>query len=229
MNVIVLGEGLLGSEIIKQTGWDFISRKKDQLDVTKPDTYLKYLEKYDTIVNCIAHTDTYSTDKTKHWDINVKALNELIVFCKKNNKKLIHISTDYLYTGSIENATEEDVPVHLNTWYGYTKLVGDALVQLNCSDYLICRLSHKPYPYPYDNAWTDIKTNCDYVNVIAEIVIELINKKEKGIYNIGTDEKSIYDLASKSKIVKPSLKPEYVPDNTTMSLKKLKLVLNNFN
>jgi hypothetical protein len=29
MKVLVLGDGLLGNEIIKQTNWDYLSRKKD--------------------------------------------------------------------------------------------------------------------------------------------------------------------------------------------------------
>ena len=34
MRVVVLGDGLLGSEIVKQTGWDIISRKKDRFNIT---------------------------------------------------------------------------------------------------------------------------------------------------------------------------------------------------
>jgi hypothetical protein len=26
--VLVLGDGLLGSEVVKQTGWDYVSRKR---------------------------------------------------------------------------------------------------------------------------------------------------------------------------------------------------------
>ena len=26
--ILVLGDGLLGSELVKQTGWDYVSRKK---------------------------------------------------------------------------------------------------------------------------------------------------------------------------------------------------------
>jgi hypothetical protein len=35
MNILILGDGLLGSELIKQTGWDYISRKKNGFDFTK--------------------------------------------------------------------------------------------------------------------------------------------------------------------------------------------------
>ena len=33
MKVLVLGDGLLGSEIVRQTNWDCISRKKDGFDI----------------------------------------------------------------------------------------------------------------------------------------------------------------------------------------------------
>ena len=33
-NRLILGDGLLGSEIVKQTGWDYASRKKDGIDFT---------------------------------------------------------------------------------------------------------------------------------------------------------------------------------------------------
>ena len=57
--VLVLGDGLLGSEIVRQTGWDYISRKKDGVDFTKPLSYIEHTNKYNTIINCIANTDTY--------------------------------------------------------------------------------------------------------------------------------------------------------------------------
>ena len=34
---LILGYGLLGSELYKQTGWDYISRKKDGIDFTNID------------------------------------------------------------------------------------------------------------------------------------------------------------------------------------------------
>ena len=38
-NIAILGDGLLGSEIHSQTGWDLISRKKDGLDITDKSTF----------------------------------------------------------------------------------------------------------------------------------------------------------------------------------------------
>lgn len=225
MKYIVLGYGLLGSEIVKQTGWNFISREKDDVNICVPKSYQKKLMQYDVIINCMGYTKTYSNEKETHWNVNVKAVDDLITYCNNTKKKLIHISTDYIYANSKELASENDVPVHIGTWYGYTKLLSDGLVQLRSNNYLICRLSHKPYPFPYDEAWMDIKTNCDYVNVIAELVIKLIKNNSTGVFNVGTEVKTIYDLAMKTRNVIPISKPDYAPDDVSMNIDKLKTEL----
>ncbi len=232
MKVLVLGDGLLGKEIINQTNWDYVSRSKDNFDITKIKTFNKLLNikfnhtqtcSYDIILNCIANTDTYSNDKEKHWDVNYKGLSNLVDFCNKWNVKLIHISTDYVYSNSDPNATENTVPVHCNNWYGYTKLLGDGYVQLKSNNYLLIRCTHKYTPFPYSSAWVDQVGNFDYVDKISSLIIQLINKKCKGIYNIGTDLKTMYDLAKlTNKYVVPTLKPSYIPSNTSMDLSKLK-------
>jgi dTDP-4-dehydrorhamnose reductase len=135
-NKVVLGDGLLGSEVVKQTGWDYVSRK-GWIRHKRYRSFHYLFRGYDVILNAIANTDTYSK-RDLHWDINYKFVHELILFCNKNDIKLVHISTDYLYSGSVSNASESDVPVHCNNWYGYTKLLADGLVQLE-SNYLICR------------------------------------------------------------------------------------------
>jgi len=33
--ILVLGDGLLGSEIVKQTGWEYLSYSKDEIDMVK--------------------------------------------------------------------------------------------------------------------------------------------------------------------------------------------------
>ena len=40
LNVLVLGDGLLGSEIVKQTGWDYISRKAGTFNIDNLDNGL---------------------------------------------------------------------------------------------------------------------------------------------------------------------------------------------
>lgn len=225
LKVLILGDGLLGSEIERQTGWDCISRKRKTFYINDLKNSIQK-NKYNVILNCIANTDTYSNDKKSHWDINYKFVYELINFCNEFNVKLVHISTDYLYTGSINNATELDVPVHCNTWYGYTKLLSDGLVQLISNNYLLIRCTHKPNPFPYENAWVDQIGNFDYVNIISELIIQSINKNLVGLYNLGTDIKTMFELASRTKKVNKNFSPLNVPKNTSMDVTKLMRDLN---
>lgn len=233
--ILVLGDGLLGSEIVKQSGCNYLSRKKDNFDISDVESYYKHfldiyngvivVKKYDTIVNCIANTDTYSNDRDNHWNINYKFVSDLVEFCNKFDIKIVHISTDYIYTGSVDNATEEDVPVHCNNWYGYTKLLGDGLVQLLSKNYLLFRCTHKPNPFPYDNAWIDQVGNFDYVDYVADKIIKSIQLN--GVYNIGSELKSVFELALKTKEnVSPVLSPGRIPKNTSMSTLKLDRELN---
>jgi dTDP-4-dehydrorhamnose reductase len=223
VKILILGNGLLGSEIQKQTGWDLISRKKDGFDITKPNLYNLLISiQYDVIVNCVANTNSYSQDKTQHWDVNYKGVSYLVDFCNKWNIKLVHISTEFVYANNKEIPTEEDIPHYDNTWYAYTKLLADEYIKLKSNNYLICRELHKPNPFPYPEVW-NVATSGDTVDKISELIIKLINKGASGVFNVGTGSKYLYNLAPNS-IVVPA--PNYVPSNTLMDLTKLNKFLN---
>lgn len=232
MRVLVLGDGKLASEIIKQTGWDYISRKKDDLDIVNDFGKVAYKIQfnYDVILNCIANTNTYSYDSKSMSDINYKFVTDLVKECNKYpNKKLVQISTDYVYANSVENASEDDVPSPDNNWYSVTKLYADEYVKMFSKNYLICRLSHKPYPFPYEGAWGDVYTNADYTPIISDLVIKLIKNDANGVFNVGTETKTIYDLAIKSKSVTKTIAPHHIPKNVTMNLTKMKTFLSKIN
>ena len=226
MRVLVLGDGILGSEIVQQTRWDYISRKKDNFDITDKSTYHKLTKikfgaiqycDYDIIINTIAYTNSYSDDKKIHYNINYKGVANLVEFCNKWNKKLIHISTEFVYANNPPFPSEEDIPQPDLTWYAYTKLLADEHIKMFCKNYLICRELHKPNPFPYPQVW-DVKTSGDTVDKISTLIIKLIRKKAIGIYNVGTGNKYLKDLAPESELISP---PLYAPKDTRMSLNKL--------
>tara|TARA_R110000868_G_scaffold287922_1_gene548271 strand:- start:641 stop:1333 length:693 start_codon:yes stop_codon:yes gene_type:complete len=229
MAVLVLGDGILATELVKQTGWRFISRKKNKIDITQPGSYSGLIKGYDVIVNCIACTDTYSTDKQIHWDVNYEGVADLVTLCNLYGSKLIQISTDHIYANSESEATEESIPQPIPTWYGYTKMLGDAHVQMAADNYLICRESHKPYPFLYKQAWSNQHTNGDYVPVIADLIIQLINKDVKGAYNVGTEIKTWFNHTKEEFNTRPVSKPEQAPADITMNLTKLKNALKGTN
>lgn len=226
--IVILGNGILGSKLAKDTGWDILSRSVDGLDLTDINTWGHLLLPYDTIVNCIAHTDTYDDNKETHWNVNYKAVVELADYCNNHGKKLVHVSTDYVYANSLDTPDEEGVPSHQSTYYAYTKLLGDAYIELKSKNYLILRGTHKPNPFPYEGAWTNHLGNFDYIDVIADYYIKLIEKDAKGLFNVGTEFKSMHRLAQRTK---PNVTPVRnkdikIPLNVSMNVSKLNKFLN---
>jgi len=233
--VLIIGDGLLGTELHKQTGWDLISRKKDNIDINNPGSYIEYLldfiddsyhgrlgyaVNYDTIINCTAYTDSYSSDPSNHLAVNYNAVGKLVDVCNKYVIKLVHISTEFVYANNSDKATERDIPNPLASWYGVSKLLGDLYVQSESENYLICRLLHKAKNLKYNDVWK-VKTSGDTVDKIADLVVKLIKKEATGVYNVGTGDKHIKDIIEYNNEIEAPLD---VPKDTTMNLDKL----NNF-
>jgi len=228
MKPVILGNGILGKELAKQTGWDILSRSVDGIELTDITTWAHKLLPYDTIINCIAYTNTYDNNKKLHWDVNYKAVVELMDYCNNHNKKLVHVSTDYVYTNSQSAQDEEGIPVHQATYYAYTKLLADGYIELKGKNYLILRGTHKPTPFPYEQAWINHLGNFDYIDVITDYYVKLIKNDAKGLFNVGTEFKSMYRLALETK---PEVTPIYtndirVPLDVSMKITKLNKFLN---
>lgn len=223
MKPVILGNGLLGKELNKQTGWDILSRSVNNIDLTDIDTWKNLLLPYDIIINCIAYTNTYDNNRKLHWDTNYKAVVDLVDYCNDHKKKLVHVSTDYVYANSMNCPDENEVPVHQSTYYAYTKLLADGYIELKSKDYLILRGTHKPTPFPYEGAWVNHLGNFDYVDVIAKLYIDLIQHNAFGVYNVGTEFKSMFRLAQRTN---PKVGPIYnsniqVPLSVNMNISKL--------
>ena len=108
MKVLVIGsEGQLGSEIKKfsktqnKISWVFSSIKS--LDLLKLDTIHFFLNDINPslIINCAAYTnvDKAEIESKLANTINYNAVDVISRWTGKNNKKLVHISTDYVFDG----------------------------------------------------------------------------------------------------------------------------------
>tara|TARA_B100000427_G_C15496860_1_gene590216 strand:+ start:302 stop:994 length:693 start_codon:yes stop_codon:yes gene_type:complete len=226
--VLVLGDGLLGSELVKQTGWQYVSRKKNKLPLDRLLTII-LSDDSDILVNCIANTDTYSDDKDLIMDVNFKFIVELVNELEigyHRQKKLVHISTDYVYSNSVHYASETDVPIHNESWYAYSKLLADAYIENFSKNYLICRMTHKPKPFPFDKAWKNQIGNFDYVDEQVKRLIKLIEVGATGVVNIGGEDTSMYELALKTNPkVEPNECEHPVPNILTMNTDKMRELL----
>lgn len=225
MGVVILGNGLMGGELHRQSGWDYLSRDEHGIDITVPDSYTELIKPYDQVVNCIGHTNTSHPFKQPSWDVNYVGVMDLVDACNEFGKKLIHMSTDYIYANSVSEASENDVPVHYSNWYTYSKILSDGYVQARAKNYLIIRTSYKSRPYPWEGAWINLKGNFDYVDVIAELIIRLISKNAMGVYNVGTGLKNMYQLALRTCPGTTKMHDKVIPSDVTMNLDKLHLII----
>ena len=215
---LILGNGLLGTELQQQTGWDAITRERDRFDLLNSYLFGRYMKGYDCIINCTGFTKDHS-DKETNLALNYKAVIDLVDYCNRQKKKYVHISTDIVYAGSVNSASEEDVPVHARNWYAYSKLLADGYVQAVCEDYLLIRTAFKPRPFPYKTAYPKIG-NFDYVDVITGLIVELIEGGASGVYNVGTKLKTMLEHARET-VPNIELNTDSSPVDVSMNISKL--------
>lgn len=96
--------------------------------------------KPDVIINTAAMTqvDDCETERDKCWLSNVTAVEYLVKACKKNNAKLIHVSTDFIFDGTHGPLKEDAKPSPVN-YYGQSKLAGEQMILNSDIDWAIAR------------------------------------------------------------------------------------------
>ena len=113
------------------------------LDITDRNATLRLVKEIRprVVVNtaAITNVDYCETHREEAQKVNVEGVSNLVEAASENNARLIHISTDYVFDGSIGHYTEDDVPRPLN-FYGQTKLESEKIVS-KLSSYGIARPS----------------------------------------------------------------------------------------
>ena len=109
MRILVTGKnGQLGKSIHKivtnnEQNNEFVFAGRDELDFSQNDNITKYFEEnnFDVIVNCAAYTavDKAESEIELANQINHIAIEKIATIAQKNNIKLIHVSTDYVFDG----------------------------------------------------------------------------------------------------------------------------------
>jgi len=194
-NIAVLGgSGLLATEL-KKVDEDLKLLKKSEVDIRRIDTF-KHLDLYDTIIHTAALIDNTQVkgNEIDFIDTNIIGTANIANYCTYNNKRLIYISTDYVYEGN--GMHHESDPVHPYNLYAWSKLGGECSVRF-VPNHVIIRTSFGSNEFPYESAYDNLYTSKDYVDVIAPLIMKVIQNKEfRGVINVGTDKKSIYEYAT---------------------------------
>lgn len=99
------------------------------------------INKPDIIIHtaAIADPDVCEKDNTLAYNLNVKATEILCDICTEKNIKMIHISTDYVFSGDDDGECFENSKREPKSYYGHTKcLAEDAVAKV--SEHLIVRI-----------------------------------------------------------------------------------------
>lgn len=150
MKVLVIGsEGQLGLEFQKiSSSYDSITWVFStiiNLNLQKLNTIISFLKEINpcVIINCAAYTsvDKAETEYKLANTINYKAVDIISKWTGVNNKKLIHISTDYVFDGLSRVLNTENSVTNPVNKYGLSKLKGEQVCLKNDTNSIIIRTS----------------------------------------------------------------------------------------
>ena len=229
MKTIVLGaQGFLGSYFASSLGANSIlhlnSPNHEMLDShfslnLTPESLEKLVEiidvyRPDAIINCVGATniDFCEINPDFSFFLNEQIPLRLAELSETFGYKLVHISTDAVFSGQQSYSSEEDLCTP-TTVYGRSKLAGEKAVSVISPNSLICRVNFvganprgvSLFDYFYQNmkknvpvtGYTNIHFTPLAVDETVRIIIELIARHEKGIFHVvGTDRISKYEFAA---------------------------------
>lgn len=225
-NLLIGASGLLGSNL----KIDSLRPSSSELNILSDESILSYFSLINEPKNIIlsaAYTNVVgaNSDKRSAYNLNVLAVQRICRFLNKvysGRPRLIYISTDYVFDGLNGSYSVND-PVNpvQNNYYALTKALGESSA-ITYENHCIIRTSFcKSNIWPYEFAFEDQFTSRDKVNIIAPMIDKKINSSDVGIFHIGTERKSVFDLAKTIRVdVKPSsrllIKNVTIPYDTSL-------------
>ena len=178
--ILVTGaKGQLGSELNvlskKNRQFEWIFTDREELDLCDLEKLVSELSKVQPqyIINCAAHTavDKAETEFELSDILNHQSVTVIAKWSENNDCKLIHISTDYVFDGTVETALKESDPTGPINVYGQTKLSGEQSCQVENPFAIIIRTS-----------WVYSSFGANFVKTMSRLM------KEKERLNVVDDQ-----------------------------------------
>ncbi|PRD46845.1 dTDP-4-dehydrorhamnose reductase [Sphingobacterium haloxyli] len=222
MKILVTGAfGQLGSEIRDQhqkytaDTFVFVDIQEMPLDDTQRVTEVLDEIRPDVIISAGAHT---AVDKAESEPELVNRINHLAVaamtdWAKENGKRLVHVSTDYVFQGNSSMPLKEDEPTDPINVYGLTKEKGEQAIIRSGADAVIIRTAwvYSSYGANFVKTMIRLMKERDSIGVIADqigsptyakdlatAILTIVHgdKWKRGIYHFSNEgEISWYDFA----------------------------------
>ena len=204
MKILVTGKnGQLGKSIQNiitgnEKNSEFVFVGREALDLSSQDSIINYFNNnsFDIIINCAAYTAVDKAEKEVELAnyINHLAISKIAEISNRQEIKLIHISTDYIFDGISEKAyLESDDPSPLNI-YGKSKLAGEvavcAAMKKNAiiirtswlysehSNNFVDTILRKAQKFDELNVISDQFSSPTNASDLAKVIIQIINHKK---------------------------------------------------
>ena len=196
--LVTAANGQLGSQLLADnTESNIIALSRKELDIADPQLCERVLRKLspDVIVNCAAWTavDAAETQQQETFLINAEGPKMLADWCVNNNAYLLHISTDYVFSGAkplYEPYIETDSPDPTSV-YGQSKLQGEKNIQAAGSErYSILR-----------TAWLYGANGKNFLKAMLRLVLSDPQKEFKVVDDQFGSPTSVDALARQIKVV----------------------------
>ena len=148
------GSGQVGGALVAlppEAGFRFVALGRDELDLLKPESFAQVLASrpWAAIINAAAYTavDKAETDVEEAWRINALAPACLAQQAARAGVPLVHVSTDYVFSGASARPYVEDDPVAPLGVYGASKEAGEQGVRTGGGRAVIVRTSWVVSPW----------------------------------------------------------------------------------
>lgn len=138
--LVVGGNGQLGRALRSAFPAAEFTTRAD-FDLSNPSVWgSRRWKEYGVVINAAAYTavDAAETPDGRRdaWAVNVTAVAELAKVASANDITVVHVSSDYVFDGTVEIHTEDE-PLSPLSVYGQTKAAGDALVSTVPKHYIV--------------------------------------------------------------------------------------------
>ena len=151
MKVVVIGKNGQLASCLKEVapkGLDITFYGSDEFDITRSDTY-EPLASSNLIINCSAYTAVDKAEECPEdaFALNRKGVIQLVEFCERHQIKLIHFSTDFVFSGEGLYPYKEEDFTGPKSIYGASKLAGEEVILQSSLSALVIRTSWLYSPY----------------------------------------------------------------------------------
>jgi dTDP-4-dehydrorhamnose reductase len=163
------GSGQLGTAIKKELilqGIEFSSPSSSELDVCEQSKVNKYLDELrpTTIINCAAWTDVDGAESNPDgaYELNAIGPQNIAISARNYGARLIHVSTDYVFSGEGKNKWNELGKHDPQSIYGKSKSEGERLA--------LCK--HPEGTYIVRTAWLYSETRNNFALTMAKLALK---------------------------------------------------------